>query len=327
MATTARASTATPVATRAADAPAPGPSRASIVAAFAAVYLVWGSTYLAIRWVLESMPPFVSGGARFLLAGGVLLAWAWWSEGRRPEGRERVGLAQWKWATLVGALLFLGGNGAVMWAETRVASSVAALLVAFMPCCLVLLEWLGPARKVPSLLTVAGLVTGTAGLVLLVGVPGTASAGDGHGVDLLGAGVLLLGSFAWAAGSLVARGAPLARSHVRNSAMQMIGGGALLVLAGAVTGELPRLADAHFTRASVLAWLYLVVFGSLVAFTAFAFLMRTVSAAKVATYAYVNPVVAVLLGWAFASEPVTARMLVASAVIVGAVVMITRGRS
>jgi drug/metabolite transporter (DMT)-like permease len=301
--------------------------RGQIVAAFAAVYLVWGSTYLAIRWVLESLPPFITGGARFLVAGGVLLAWVWWSEGRTGEGRERVGLSQWKWSAVVGALLFLGGNGAVMWAETRVASSVAALLVAFMPCCLVLLEWLGPARKVPSLLTVAGLVTGTAGLVLLVGVPGTGTTGGGRGVDLLGAGVLLLGSFAWAAGSLVARGAPLAKSHIRNSGMQMIGGGALLVLAGLATGELSRLAEAHVTRASLLAWIYLVTFGSLVGFTAFAFLMRTVSPAKVATYAYVNPVVAVLLGWALASEPVTPRMLVASAVIVGAVVMITRGRS
>ena len=322
MATTARA-TRTPVATRSAATPAPGPGRASIVAAFAAVYLVWGSTYLAIRWVLESLPPLVTAGARFLVAGGVLLAWAWWSEGRRPEGRERVGVTQWKWSLLVGALLFLGGNGAVMWAEQRVPSGVAALMVAIMPCCLALLEWLGPRRKVPSLLTIVGLLTGTAGLVLLVGIPGTA----GGSVDLLAAGVLLLGSFTWAAGSLVARGAPLARSYVRNSGMQMVAGGVLLALAGLAMGEGPRLANAHVTQASLLAWIYLVTFGSLVAFTAFAFLARTVSPAKVATYAYVNPVVAVLLGWALAGEVVTARTLLASAVIVAAVVMITRGRS
>ena len=313
------------MATTASAAPtaAVSPTRASIVAAFAAVYLVWGSTYLAIRWVLESMPPLLSGGVRFLVAGAVLLAWAAWSERSRPEGPERVGLAQWKWSLLIGALLFLGGNGAVMWAEQRVPSGVAALLVAFMPCCLVLLEWLGPTRKVPSALTVGGLAMGTAGLVLLVGVPGA----EGGSVDMMGAIVLLLGSFAWAAGSLVARSAPLARSHVRNSGMQMVGGGALLALAGLATGELGRLQDAHITQASVLAWLYLVTFGSLVGFTAFAFLMRTVSPAKVATYAYVNPVVAVLLGWALAGELVTSRTLVASAVIVGAVVMITRGRS
>jgi drug/metabolite transporter (DMT)-like permease len=301
------------------------PTRASIVLAFAAVYLVWGSTYLAIRWVLESLPPLFTAGLRFLLAGAVLLAWAWWSERGRPEGRERVGFAQWKWSVVVGGLLFLGGNGAVMWAEQRVPSGVAALMVAFMPCWLVLLEWLGPTRKVPAALTVAGLVTGTAGLVLLVGLPVT-GASSGGSVDLAGAIVLLLGSFAWAAGSLVARSAPLARSHVRNSGMQMVGGGVLLTLAGLAMGELGRLQSAHVTQASLLAWLYLVIFGSLIGFTAFAFLMRTVSPAKVATYAYVNPVVAVLLGWALASEPVTARILVASAVIVGAVVMITRGR-
>ena len=301
------------------------PTRASIVLAFAAVYLVWGSTYLAIRWVLESLPPLFTAGLRFLLAGAVLLAWAWFSERSRPEGRERVGLSQWKWSVVVGGLLFLGGNGAVMWAEQRVTSGVAALMVAFMPCCLVLLEWLGPARKVPAALTVVGLVTGTAGLVLLVGLPVTGAPGGGR-VDLVGAIVLLLGSFAWAAGSLVARSAPLARSHVRNSGMQMVGGGVLLTIAGLAMGEWSRLQAAHVTQASVLAWLYLVTFGSLVGFTAFAFLMRTVSPAKVATYAYVNPVVAVLLGWALASEPVTPRILIASAVIVGAVVMITRGR-
>lgn len=299
------------------------PSRSAIIAAFAAVYLVWGSTYLAIRWVLETMPPLLSAGVRFIIAGGVLLAWAAWSDRGRPEGRERVTGTQWKWAALVGGLLFLGGNGAVMWAEQRVPSSVAALMVAFMPCWLVLLEWLGPTRKVPSLLTVAGVLTGTAGLAMLVGKPTGASAN----VDLLGAGVLLLGSLTWAMGSLVARSAPLAKSTVRNSGMQMVTGGGLLLLAGLVTGEGARVPDMQLTQASVLAFFYLVTFGSLVGFTAFAFLMRSVAPSKVATYAYVNPVVAVLLGWALAGETVTGRMLGAAAIIVAAVVMITKGRS
>jgi drug/metabolite transporter (DMT)-like permease len=301
-----------------------GPSRASIILAFAAVYLVWGSTYLAIRWVLETLPPLSTAGVRFIVAGAVLLAWAWWSERARPGGRERVTARQWGWSTLVGGLLFLGGNGAVVWAEQRVPSGVAALLVAIMPCWLVLLEWLGPSRKVPSIVTVAGLLTGTAGLALLVGL----GSGDAPaGVDLAGTVVLLLGSLSWAAGSLVARGAPLAKSHLRNSGMQMVGGGVLLSIAGVATGELPRIDLAGVSQASALAWLYLVFVGSLVGFTAFAFLMRTVSPAKVATYAYVNPVVAVLLGWAFAGEAVSARMGVAAAVIVAAVVMITKGRS
>ena len=311
-----------PVAPAAVPPAPPAPRRSTILVAFAAVYLVWGSTYLAIRWVLETMPPLVSAGMRFVVAGSVLLAWAWWSERARPEGRERPTLRQWGWSALVGGLLFLGGNGAVVWAEQRVPSGIAALLVAIMPCWLVLLEWLGPTRKVPSLLTIAGLVTGTAGLALLVGLP----SGGGR-VDLVGTVVLLLGSLAWAGGSLIARSAPLAKSHVRNSGMQMLGGGVLLAIAGAASGEVARFDLGRVSQASALAWLYLVLAGSLIGFTAFAFLMRTVSPAKVATYAYVNPVVAVLLGWAFAGEAVSARMGVAAAVIVGAVIMITRGRS
>lgn len=321
MATTAPASAAPAASTTTATNAAP--SRASILLAFAAVYVIWGSTYLAIRYVLESLPPLLTAGARFLTAGAVLLAWAAWSERSRADGRERIGLTQWKWSVVIGALLFLGGNGAVMWAEQRVPSGVAALMVAIMPCCLALLEWVGPARKVPSALTIAGLVTGTAGLVLLVGVPGS----SGGSIDLVAAGVLLLGSFTWAWGSLIARNAPVARSYVRNSGMQMVGGGALLALAGFATGELARVDVAHVTQKSLLGFFYLVTFGSLIAFTAFAFLARTVSPAKVATYAYVNPVVAVLLGWAVAGEVVTVRTLVASAVIIAAVAMITKGRS
>lgn len=299
------------------------PSRSAIIAAFAAVYLVWGSTYLAIRWVLETMPPLLSAGVRFVIAGGVLLAWAAWSDRGRPEGRERITGTQWKWAALVGGLLFLGGNGAVMWAEQRVSSGVAALMVAFMPCWLVLLEWLGPTRKVPSLLTVAGVLTGTAGLAMLVGKP----TGDSANVDLVGAGVLLLGSLTWAMGSLVAKSAPLAKSTLRNSGMQMVTGGALLLVAGLALGEGARVPDMRLTQASVLAFFYLVTFGSLVGFTAFAFLMRTVAPSKVATYAYVNPVVAVFLGSVFLHEPISARTLIASAVILAAVAIIVSARA
>jgi drug/metabolite transporter (DMT)-like permease len=310
-----------PAATAAPAAPnAAAPTRGALVLAFATVYLVWGSTYLAIHYVLESMPPFLSGGSRFLLAGAVLLAWAAWADRGKPH--EAITGDHWKMTTLIGALLFLGGNGAVMWAQQRVPSGIAALLVAIMPCWLALLEWLGPARKVPSLLVVLGLVMGTVGLALLVGLPsGTGS------VDPLAAVVLLMGSLSWAAGSLVARSPRLPRSPLRNSGMQMIGGGALLVLAGGVMGEAARFDPSRVSVQSGLAWLYLVTFGSLIAFTAFAWLMRNATPTKVATYAYVNPVVAVLLGWAFAGEPITARMLVAAAVIVGAVVMITVGKT
>ena len=299
-----------------------GPARGPVVLNFAVVYLIWGSTYLAIHYVLETLPPFVSGGARFVLAGAVLLALAAWNDHRRGVAAEPLSRVQWGIATVVGGLLFLGGNGAVMWAEQRVASGVAALLVAIMPLWLVLLEWVRPGGRRPTLVTSIGLLLGTAGLALLVGKPSGAGS-----VDLAGVGVLLLGSFLWAAGSLVARSPRLPRNALRNSGMQMLTGGALLLVAGSLAGEWARLDLAHVSRASWLGWLYLVTFGSLLGFTSFAWLMRNVAAAKVATYAYVNPVIAVFLGWLIASEPVTPRMLAAAGVIVAAVVLITVDKS
>ena len=301
-----------------ASARSPGPARGPVLVNFAVVYLIWGSTYLAIRYVLESLPPLLSGGARFLVAGTVLMLVAAFNDRRRGIAAEPLTRAQWGLATIVGGLLFLGGNGAVMWAEQRVASGVAALLVAIMPLWLVLLEWARPGGHRPSLVTSLGLLLGTAGLGLLVGVPSQRGS-----VDLAGVVVLLLGSLLWAAGSLVARSPRLPRNALRNSGVQMLTGGGLLFVAGTVAGEWGRLDLAHVSRASWLGWLYLVTFGSLLGFTSFAWLMRNVAAAKVATYAYVNPVVAVFLGWLIASEPVTPRMLAAAAVIVGAVVMIT----
>ena len=295
-----------------------GPARGAVVFNFAVVYLIWGSTYLAIRYVLETLPPLLSGGARFVLAGAVLLALAAFNDRRRGVAGEPLTRTQWGLATVVGGLLFLGGNGAVMWAEQRVASGIAALLVAIMPLWLVLLEWARPGGHRPTLVTSLGLLLGTAGLALLVGKPS-----DAGSVDIAGVIVLLLGSLLWAAGSLVARSPRLPRNALRNAGMQMLTGGALLLVAGTIGGEWSRLDLAGVSRASWLGWLYLVTFGSLLGFTSFAWLMRKVAAAKVATYAYVNPVIAVFLGWLVASEPVTPRMLAAAAVIVAAVVMIT----
>ena len=299
-----------------------GPPRGPVLLNFAVVYLIWGSTYLAIRYVLETLPPLLSGGARFVAAGAVLLALAAWNDRRRGAPGEPVTRIQWGLATIVGGLLFLGGNGAVMWAEQRVASGIAALLVAIMPLWLVLLEWVRPGGHRPTLLTMAGLLLGTAGLALLVGVPSGAGS-----VDIAGVVVLLLGSLLWAAGSLVARSPRLPRNALRNSGMQMLTGGALLLVAGTLGGEWARLDLAHVSRASWLGWLYLVTFGSLLGFTSFAWLMRNVAAAKVATYAYVNPVIAVFLGWLVANEPVGPRTIAAAAVIVAAVVLFTVGKS
>ena len=297
-------------------------SRAQIFIAFAIIYVVWGSTYVAIRFAIESLPPFLMAGARFVAAGGLLYGWV-----RRPGAADRPAPAtrsEWAWGALVGALLLLGGNGAVVWAEHLVPSGVVALLVASLPIWMVLLDWMRPGGIRPTRLVVAGLVTGLVGLVALVGPERIVGEDAIHPV---GAAVALLGSFFWAVGSIVARSERLPRAPLLATAVEMLTGGALMLVVGLVIGEGPGVALSEVTLRSGLAWLYLVVFGSLVGFTAYIWLLGHVSAARVSTYAYVNPVVAVVLGWALASEPITARTLVAAAVIVGAVALITVGRA
>jgi drug/metabolite transporter (DMT)-like permease len=314
-------------------------SRARILAAFAAVYVIWGSTYLGIKFAAETLPPFLMAGARFMTAGALLYAWvalrptraagpsAGASAGSGAPGRPS--LAEWGWAVLVGGLLLFGGNGAVVWATGRVPTGVIALLVAATPVWMVLLDWLRPGGVRPGGLVAAGLLLGTVGLGLLVSArAGAGGSGIGGGrIDPLGAAVVLLGSFCWAVGSLASRRPPPSRVPLRATAMQMLGGGALLTLAALAAGDGSRFDPAHVSLRSWTAWAYLVTFGSIVGYSAFIWLLAHVSAAKVATYAYVNPIVAVALGWAFAAEPVTPQMLAAAAVIVGAVALITIGQS
>lgn len=298
-----------------------GATRAQVVTAFALVYVIWGSTYLAIRFAIETLPPFLMAGARFVVAGGALYAWT-----RRPGAADRPARptgGEWAWGTLVGALLLLMGNGGVVWAERVVPSGVVALLVAVVPIWMVLLDWLRPGGARPTALVIAGLVTGLVGLVVLVGPQ---SIIGGGAIDGVGAAVALTGSLAWAAGSILARSERLPRTPMLATAVEMIGGGVLLLAAGLLTGETHGFSLAAVTLRSGLSWAYLVTFGSLVGFTAYIWLLGNVSAARASTYAYVNPVVAVFLGWALANEPLTARTLVAAAIIVGAVVLITVGR-
>jgi drug/metabolite transporter (DMT)-like permease len=293
-------------------------TRLQLVAAFAAIYVLWGSTYLAILFAIETLPPFWMAASRFLIAGALLYVWARWRGAPAPSRRH------WRGAATVGALLLLGGNGGVVWAEQRVPSGLAALLVATVPLWMVMLDGVGRGWRRPPLQVMAGIAIGLGGVALLVG-PGTLA--GGHAVDPLGAAVLVLASLSWASGSLYARRAPLPSSPLLGTAMEMLGGGLFLVVAGLVAGEHHRLDLAAASPKSLLAVAYLVVFGSLVGFTAYVFLLRHTRPALVATYAYVNPVVAVLLGWAFAGEPLSARTLLAGAVIVGAVVLITTHRA
>ncbi len=289
-----------------------------LVAAFAAVYIIWGSTYLAIRFAIETLPPFLMAGVRFLIAGGALYLWVRWRGTGRPEPRH------WLGATVVGGLLLWGGNGGVVWAEQTVPSGLAALMVATVPLWMVLIDWWRPGGTQPARIVLLGLVFGLVGMVLLVDLEETRS-GAIHGVGAL---VLILASLSWASGSLYSRHANLPRSPFLATAMEMVMGGALLTAAGLARGELGSFDPAQVSGRSVAAVIYLIIFGSIIAFTAYIWLLRVVPPAKAGTYAYVNPVVAVALGWARADEAVTWRTVIAATIIILAVVLITsyRGR-
>jgi drug/metabolite transporter (DMT)-like permease len=287
-----------------------------VALALGAVYVIWGSTYLAILFAIETIPPFLMAGARYLTAGTVLYLWA------RFRGAPRPSLVHWRSALIVGAFLLLAGNGGVVWAEQYVESGLAALLISTEPLWIVLLVWLRPGGKKPGLRVIAGLVLGFLGLMLLVR-PGS----GGGGVNLLGAAVLGLASLSWAWGSLYGQRAKLPESPLLTTGIQMLAGGGLLCLASLVTGEPGRFELAQVSAKSLLALGYLVVFGAIVAFTAYVWLLRVASPVLVSTYAYVNPVVAVLLGWAFASEPLTAGTLAAAAVILTGVALITTAQT
>ena len=303
-----------PLALSATDRPA-RPSRAMVLTAYAALYVVWGSTYLAIRYAVQTLPPFAMAGARFVLAGTILALWAWWRDGARATA------ANWRAATIAGTLLLAGGNGAVVWAEQRVPSGLAALLVASMPFWMVIVDWIRPGGRAPRAAVAVGIAVGMVGIVLLVG-PGSLSGG---GVDPLGATALVLGSLSWAIGSLYSRRAALPKSAVLATGLEMLTGGGVLLVVAAIAGEYARLDVAHASRASIAGYFYLVVFGSLIGFSAFAWLIRVSKPALVSTYAFVNPVIAVLLGWAIAHEPVGPMTILAAAIIVGAVALITFG--
>ena len=292
-------------------------TRGQIIAAFASIYLVWGSTYLAIRYAVETIPPFVMGGSRFLISGALLYAWS------RSRGARPPTMRQWRNATIAGAFLLLGGNGGVVWAEQTVPSGLTALLVSILPFWLVIIEWARPPRRRPSAAVLIGLVVGFIGLVVLIG-PGDIGA---NGVSLVGATVLILASLSWAIGSFWSRDADMPDSGLLTTGMEMLGGGALLFLAGVLTGELTDFDVAGVSTASWAGWIYLIVFGSLIGFTSYIWLLDKVSPARLGTYAYVNPVVAVILGWAIAGETLSLRTGVAAVIVICAVALITTARS
>jgi len=293
--------------------------KARIWIALASVYVFWGATYLAIRFGVQTIPPFLLAATRFLVAGSILFAW------RRLAGDPPPTRREWRAAAIVGLLLLLGGNGGVVWAEQRVASSVAALLVGSVPMFMVLIDALRPGGRRPTLAAAVGVISGFAGIVLLVG-PAPRSGAE-QGIDPRGVLALLIGSLSWAIGSLYNRDAPLPKSPLLGTSMVMLGGGAGLLLAATLTGEWGRLDLAAVSARSVYGLLYLIAFGSLVAFVAYTWLLRVAPTPLVATYAYVNPLIAVALGGLLAQEPLTPRTLVSALIIVASIILINAARN
>ncbi len=289
------------------------PPQWQLVLAFLCIYVVWGSTYLAMKFAVDTIPPFLMGATRFLIAGGLLVAWSVW------RGRAQVSRAALQSAAIVGGLLLFWGNGSVAWSAQRVPSGMMSLLVATVPLYMVLIE--GARGRKPTFAQLVGVAIGLVGVSLLV-LPADGSWRNAP-VDPVGAAVLALGSFAWTAGSLYSRTATQAPYAPMASGLQMLCGGAMLLVLGIASGETARLSLDLMSPRSMWAVAYLIVFGSLVGFSTYMWLLQKASPSAVGTYAYVNPAVAVLLGVVLAGEKVPARGVLAMSVIVGGVALVS----
>lgn len=290
------------------------PSLPALLAAFAAVYFIWGSTYLGIRFAIETIPPFSMAALRFLSAGAILFGWSTWRGAGWPT---RI---QWRSAFIIGGLLLVSGNGLLTWAELLVPSGVAALIVGTVPVWMILLETMRSKGSRPGAAIIFGLVLGMAGIAILIG---PAELG-GESVDLLGGLVICVAAFSWALGSIYSRSAPQSSSTLQNVGMQMLLSGVLLYCVGLSLGE--SIDPTQVSARSAWALVYLSLIGGVIAYSAYVWLLKVSTPAKVSTYAYVNPVVAVLLGWALGGEPLSSRVFLATAAVVSAVVLITLGR-
>jgi drug/metabolite transporter (DMT)-like permease len=294
----------------------PNPSRLGVMTAFAAVYIVWGATYLAIRMGVATLPPFLMAAARFLVAGALLLGWTWLRGATLPSFR------QWKNSAIAGTLLLLGGNGLVCWAEQTVNSSLAALIIAASPMWFALFEWVRPGGRRPTPITSLGLIVGFSGVALLVlhtpHGPGSASSST----SVPGVVALIVACAAWAGGSIFSKHSDKPESPWVSTAAQMLTGGAALLTVSLLTGEPGRFSFDQVSQRSLLAFLYLVIFGSWIGFGAYVWLLQNCAPTKVATYAYVNPVIATLLGWWVLDEPLTTGTGLAALVILGGVLIV-----
>lgn len=290
------------------------PDRLKLILAFLAIYLIWGSTYLAIRYVVETIPPFIAAGFRHTIAGSILFAWAW-LRGFRPTRKE------WSASLILGALFFFIGHGSLHWAEQYVASGVSALLLATEPMFILLLGWMLRQQRITRNSAI-GLGLGVLGVAILSGLELGMK-----GSSFVAMLAVLLGSVSWSLGVVLSPRLTLPSNALGRTALPTLCGAAMLLITAAFTGEFHHTQWSAITVKSLFGLGYLIVFGSVIAFTAYIWLLQRVAPTLVATHTYANPVVAIILGWLLANEPLTARVVVASAVILGAIVLIRRGES
>jgi drug/metabolite transporter (DMT)-like permease len=291
--------------------------KSKIWMALIALYIVWGSTYLAIRFAVETIPPFLHAGLRFLASGIILVVW------QRLSGQPLPSRRQWVSLGIIGLLLLLGGNGMVGWAEQTIPSGIAALIIGSIPIFLVLIEALRPGGARPTWQAIVGLVIGFTGIYLLIG-PTEMSGGSRF--NTLGILALLFACLSWASGSIYSRGADLPKSTLMSTGVEMLLGSLGLFVVSVASGELTHWNPAAVSMQSLLGLLYLIFIGSLIGFVSYGWLLQNAPISLVATYAYVNPIVAVLLGNWLAAEPLEPRIWLATAVIIGSVIFINSAR-
>ena len=290
-------------------------SALAIWTALGAVYLIWGSTYLAIRFTVETVPPFISAAARFIVSGAFLYGW------RRLAGDPAPSKLEWRNASIIGVLLLVGGNGGVVWAAQFIPSSLAALLVATVPLWMILIDAIRPGGTWPNIKSALGICIGFCGAALLIGWTASAS----EPAYLYGAVAVIAASLFWAVGSIQGKTAELPSSPLIITGMEMLAGGAVQLAVAWLLSEFRDLDLNAISSRSAVSWTYLTVIGP-VAFVAYAWLLRNAPIPLVATYSYVNPLVAILLGYFLGRETMTPRILVAATLIVGSVALVSEAK-
>lgn len=293
------------------------PGRAKLVLAFFCIYFIWGSTYLAIRYAIETIPPFFMAGVRFTLAGTILFCFM------KLRGVSTPSFIQWRNLAIVGTFLFLGGNGFVAWAEQFIASGLAALLVSLLPLWLISLDWLWAKGPPPTVRGCIGITMGIIGVIVLLD-PVQIAATD---INLAGAFMTILASMLWATGSIYSKKFSQPDSIFMSAACQMIGGGISLLLVALVLGEWQLFKPDELSSVSVYAFFYLVAFGSMIAISSYVYLLKHASAASVSTYAFVNPAIAIFLGWLIADEEINAHIITGALIILVGVVLVVSAQS